>query len=75
MWDPEIKAMEQEMIEKFEATHPGVKVNLTAIAPKEYWTKLAAMAAAGKMPDVINMHPNSVEDFVGQKALADLQKN
>lgn len=72
MWDPEIKTMEQEMISKFEAAHPGVKVELTAISPKEYWTKLAAMAAAGKMPDVINMHPNSVEDFVSQKALLDL---
>ncbi len=72
MWDPEIKDMEQGMVDKFEAANPGIKVELTAIAPKEYWTKLAAMAAAGKMPDVVNMHPNSVEDFVGQKALVDL---
>ncbi|MCP4396817.1 MAG: sugar ABC transporter substrate-binding protein [bacterium] len=72
MWDPEIKDMEREFLNKFEESHPGIKIELTAIAPKEYWTKLAAMAAAGKIPDVVNMHPNSVEDFVAQNALVDL---
>jgi len=72
MWDPNFAEQEQAMIDRYEADHPNVKINLTALDPKSYWTKLAAMAATKNMPDVFNMHPNSVEDFVDQSALLDL---
>jgi multiple sugar transport system substrate-binding protein len=72
MWDPNFAEQEQAMIDLYEADHPNVKINLTALDPKSYWTKLAAMAATKNMPDVFNMHPNSVEDFVDQNALLDL---
>ncbi|RKX54186.1 MAG: sugar ABC transporter substrate-binding protein [Thermotoga sp.] len=71
-WDPNFADQERAMIREFEKTHPGIKVELTALDPKSYWTKLAAMAAAKKMPDVVAMHPNSVEDLVDQGALVDL---
>ena len=72
MWDPNFAEQEQAMIDRYEAMHPNVTINLTALDPKSYWTKLAAMAATKQMPDVFNMHPNSVEDFVDQGALLDL---
>ncbi len=72
MWDPNFAEQEQAMIDEYEKLHPNVTVNLTALDPKSYWTKLAAMAASKQMPDVFNMHPNSVEDFVDQGALLDL---
>lgn len=72
MWDPNFEAQEQGMIDRYEAENPNVTINLTALDPKSYWTKLAAMAASKQMPDVFNMHPNSVEDFVDQGALLDL---
>jgi len=72
MWDPNFAQQEQAMIDRYEASHPNVRIRLTALDPKSYWTKLATMAAANKMPDVFNMHPNSVEDFVDQNALLDL---
>ena len=72
MWDPNFAEQEQAMIDRYEEMHPNVTINLTALDPKSYWTKLAAMAATKQMPDVFNMHPNSVEDFVDQNALLDL---
>nr|WP_129408174.1 sugar ABC transporter substrate-binding protein [Marinitoga lauensis] len=71
-WDPNFRDKEQEMINKFEKLHPDIKVKLTALDPGSYWTKLAAMAAAKSMPDVMAMHPNSVEDLADQGALMDL---
>lgn len=71
-WDPNFRDKEQEMIDKFEKLHPNIKVKLTALDPGSYWTKLAAMAAAKSMPDVMAMHPNSVEDLADQGALMDL---
>lgn len=72
MWDPNFADQEQGLIDKYQEMNPDVTVNLTALDPKSYWTKLAAMAATKQMPDVFNMHPNSVEDFVDQNALLDM---
>jgi len=72
MWDPNFAEQEQAMIDEYEKLHPNVTINLTALDPKSYYTKLTAMAAAKQMPDVFNMHPNSVEDYVEQNALLDL---
>ena len=72
MWDPNFAEQEQAMIDEYMKLNPNVTINLTALDPKSYWTKLAAMAATKQMPDVFNMHPNSVEDFVEQGALLDL---
>ena len=69
MWDPNIQEMEQAMVDKFEETHPGIKIELTAIAPKEYWTKMPAMAAAKQMPDVFAMSSGYAEEFALQGAL------
>jgi len=40
MWDPNFAEQEQAMIDRYEADHPNVKINLTALDPKSYWTKL-----------------------------------
>ena len=72
MWDPQIQDVEQEMIDKFQEAHPNIKVELTAIASKEYWTKMSAMAAAGKVPDVFALSSGYVEEFASQKAVLDL---
>jgi multiple sugar transport system substrate-binding protein len=72
MWDPNIQEMEQAMVDKFEETHPGIKVELTAIANPDYWTKMAAMAAAKQMPDVFAMSSGYAEEFALQGSLVDL---
>ena len=64
MWDPNFAEQEQAMIDEYMKLNPNVTINLTALDPKSYWTKLAAMAASKQMPDVFNMHPNSVENFL-----------
>ncbi len=72
MWDPNIQEMEQAMVDKFEESHPGIKVELTAIANPDYWTKMSAMAAAKQMPDVFAMSSGYVETFAYQGAILDL---
>lgn len=46
------------MIDKFEQTHPGVKVNYQHIpgTQSDYLTKLISQLAANKMPDVFYIH-------------------
>lgn len=72
MWDPNIQEMEQAMVDKFEEAYPGIKVEMTAIASQEYWTKMPAMSAAKQMPDVFAMSSGYAEEFALQGALMNL---
>ncbi|ADR35869.1 extracellular solute-binding protein family 1 [Oceanithermus profundus DSM 14977] len=45
-------ALYKELFKKFEAEHPNIKVELLHIPSRDYWTKLTAMFAAGKAPDL-----------------------
>ncbi|PIE31957.1 sugar ABC transporter substrate-binding protein [candidate division KSB3 bacterium] len=72
MWDPNIQDMEQAIVDKFEEANPGIKVELTAIANPDYWTKMAAMAASKQMPDVLAMSSGYVQEFGLQGSLLDL---
>jgi len=72
MWDPSIQDVEQEIVDKFEETHPGIKVEMTAIASKEYWTKMTAMAAAKQMPDAFALSSGYAEEFATQGTTLDL---
>ncbi len=74
MWDPDptIQELERAIIAKFEEAHPGIKIEMTAIASSDYWTKMAAMAASKQLPDVFAMSSGFVEEFALQGALMEL---
>ena len=74
MWDPDptIQELEKAIIAAFEETHPGIKIEMTAIASSDYWTKMAAMAAAKQLPDVFAMSSGYAEEFAVQGTLMDL---
>jgi len=71
-WDPELKSRNETMIEKFEIANPGIKVELTTIEPKEYWTKIRIMANQKKLPDVFNLSAGYLEEWSQNGLLFDL---
>lgn len=71
-WDPEQLEVEQAAIAEFEAANPGVKVEATAMPPKDYWPRLSALAASGDLPDVFMMSSGFVKEWAAAGNLADL---
>ena len=55
MWDPSQLEIEKATIAKFESSNPGVKIEVNAMPPKEYWPRISALAASGDLPDVFAM--------------------
>ena len=47
VWSDSELGRERPMIAAFEAANPGMKVESSAMPPKDYWPRLSALAAAG----------------------------
>lgn len=62
------------MIDKFEQTHPGVKVNYQHIpgTQEDYLVKLVSLLAANKMPDVFYIHSDEFYSWVDAGRLENL---
>ena len=62
------------MIDKFEETHPGVKVNYQHIpgTQEDYLVKLISLLAANKMPDVFYIHSDEFYSWVDAGRLENL---
>ena len=72
MWDPSIKEKVEKAIEKFEKTHPNIKIELTTMLPKDYWPKMRTLAFTRKLPDVFNMSSGYLEEWAKNGFLLDL---
>ena len=73
MWDPEFQQMEAELIRGFEAENPNIKVEMTALDPVNFWPRLAAMAAAGELPDVFSMSTGYIDTWARDGLLLNIQ--
>jgi multiple sugar transport system substrate-binding protein len=62
-WSDSELELEQPMIAAFEAANPGVKVESSAMPPKDYWPRLSALAAAGDLPDVFWMSSGFIQSW------------
>ena len=62
-----------EIIDRFEAENPDIKVVRESGSWNDYWDKLATQVAGGNAPDFISMHVQYVADYAGRGVLADLQ--
>lgn len=71
-WDPEAKESNKALISEFEAANPGIKVELTTLEPKEYWTKIRIMANQKKLPDVFNLSSGYLEEWASNGLLLNL---
>ncbi len=74
MWEPDQLEIERAAIAEFEAANPGVKVDVQAMAPKEYWPKMSSLAASGDLPDVFAMSSGFVKEWAAAGNLADLSE-
>jgi multiple sugar transport system substrate-binding protein len=54
-YGPEITAME-ELIERFEAEQPDIRIDLQTFPYNVYTTKVAAALSAGSGPHIVNLH-------------------
>lgn len=63
-----------KMIDQFEATHPGVKVNYQHVpgTQEDYMVKLTSNLATNKMPDVFYIHSDEFYSWVDAGRLEDL---
>jgi multiple sugar transport system substrate-binding protein len=73
MWDPEFKAVEQKLIDQFEAENPDIEVESTALEPSNYWPKISAMASAGELPDVFSMSSGYIDQWAQDGLLMNIQ--
>jgi multiple sugar transport system substrate-binding protein len=52
------------LIERFEATRPGVRVEMKTFPFNVYMTKVVATLTAGLGPDIVNLHNSWIHDYV-----------
>ena len=64
IFDARIKAM-NELIKRFEAANPTIKVKHTTFPYADYQTKIAAAMPAGQGPDVVQLFYGWLDNFVG----------
>src|SRR5687767_12636449 len=70
---PRFDAYMQDLVQRFEATHPGVDVVWVDVPFEALSRKLVAAAAAGQAPDVVNFSDAAFARFAALGALADLR--
>ncbi|MFB9948604.1 ABC transporter substrate-binding protein [Rhizobium puerariae] len=61
-----------EVIDRFQKTHPDIKVSGETIGWGDYWTKMATQTAGGNMADVIQMDHSFIHEYVSRGALKPL---
>jgi len=72
-WGSDTRAkLQQEVIDKFEAKYPDIKVETETSNYDDYITKLSTAAASGTLPDVMTMVDPFVYDYMDTGSLLDL---
>lgn len=61
-----------EVVKKFEADHPGVKVKMVVTAADQYATKLKAAITGNKVPDVFYFESGDLKAYVNSGILMNL---
>ncbi|WP_432663271.1 sugar ABC transporter substrate-binding protein [Wukongibacter baidiensis] len=56
LWNKDQEPVMQEIVKKFEETHPNIKVNVQLTPYKQFWTKMETAATGGSLPDVFWMN-------------------
>ena len=74
VFDARVKAM-TELIKRFEAANPNIKVKQTTFPYADYQTKIAAAMPAGQGPDVVQLFYGWLDNFVGAKFIQPLPRD
>ena len=70
-FETRVRAMD-ELIKRFEAANPGIKVKHVNFPYNDYRTKVSAAMAAGQGPDVVQLFYGWLDDFHASKILQPL---
>jgi multiple sugar transport system substrate-binding protein len=72
IWDAGQQPGLRKIADEFEATNPGIKIDIQVIAWGDYWTMLEAAGTGGSLPDVFWMHSNEIYKYASNNMLLDL---
>lgn len=72
IWDSNQEKGLRTMADEFEASNPGIKINIEVTGWSDYWTMLEAGATGGSMPDVFWMHSNEIYRYASNQMLLDV---
>jgi multiple sugar transport system substrate-binding protein len=72
IWDATEKPAYQKSVDRFEAAHPDIKVNIQVVAWAQYWSKLQTSAAGGDMPDLFWDHLAYLPQLAKRGIVSDL---
>lgn len=72
IWDSNQEKGLRTMADEFEASNPGIKINIEVTGWSDYWTMLEAGATGGSLPDVFWMHSNEIYRYASNQMLLDL---
>lgn len=72
IWDSNQEKGLRTMADEFEASNPGIKINIEVTGWSDYWTMLEAGATGGALPDVFWMHSNEIYRYASSEMLMDL---
>ncbi len=64
----------QELIDAFEAEHPGITIEPEFTGWDDYWDRLATSAAGNNIPDVMQHDTRYVREYADRDALLDLNE-
>ncbi|MFD1954766.1 ABC transporter substrate-binding protein [Paenibacillus thailandensis] len=62
----------KKVIELYESQNPNVNIEIEYANYDDYWKKIAPQAAAGELPDVIQVDTSYYSQYAGKKQFADL---
>lgn len=72
-WGADLRhRLTQEVIDAFEAEHPGITIVPEYTDWTGYWDRLATTAAGGDLPDIIQMDEKYLRTYAEQGSLLDL---
>ncbi len=74
VFETRVKAMDQ-LIQKFEAANPGIKIKHTTVPYADYQTKVAAAITAGQGPDVTQLFYGWLDTFIAGKLIQPLPED
>ncbi|MFG1819381.1 ABC transporter substrate-binding protein [Kribbella sp. NPDC049174] len=72
IWDKNQQPAMQEIVDRFQAANPNIKVTVQLTPSAEYWTKMQADATAGSAPDVFWMNGPHAKFYAANGALLPL---
>lgn len=62
----------EELVRRFNETHPNIVVKATAQPWGTTWQQLAALVASGRAPDVVVINEDQITGFIARGALSEL---